>query len=492
MEQSTWGHIQNFFFVALSCVIFAVFLNLTRYALPKTDDFANMMYGYKSLEETGSILRTTWDMTVQSYTQQQGTYTAAASAIFLLVKCGTNLLRYQKIIAVFVALTFVSYGLLVWALARHFQLRHVWGVILFSALWVAVDLVGPGEPMLYIVGACVYCLPMSLGFLATVCYLRLMESAGRPAIICWSVLASGLAFLATGGVLMVAGMVNIFFVWIVILIWYERRHFPLRGVIPFFFAFGGALLNTLAPGNFTRYADNYGVGRPDFKSAFIYTGVITLEHLVHLLTQTYFLVALLIVAVVVLFSRVELPANCFRLNPIFLVIATYISCYVIIYPTVLGYNLLPRQFVEERICFTFAWIAALLLFLTWTYFLVWVKTGFFTESWTHRTAVIVTTVAIFLGVAGNLLYVPRFRADGSAPTLTTMYREYRSGNLAYYYASYHLALLGAEAQPVSGLYYIFYEIPENKLFMGNSMSADPEWWVNRTAAAVSQLALFDY
>ena len=84
------------------------------------------------------------------------------------------------------------------------------------------------------------------------------------------------------------------------------------------------------------------------------------------------------------------------------------------------------------------------------------------------------------------------RTDGSAPTLTTVYREYRSGNLANYYASYHLALLGAEAQPVSGLYYIFYEIPETKLFMGNSMSADPEWWVNRTAAAVYQLALFDY
>lgn len=482
----------NILFLIFSCIIFASFVFLARYALPKTDDFANMMYGFNRLNITGSAIKSCLQLTREMYMQQQGTYTASFLATFLLIKCGTNLLRFRYVILVFVLVIFLAYTLLLHSIAKHFHFQHIWGVYLFSALWIAVDFVGPGEALLYLSGACVYAFPLSLGFLATTCYLKLMESNHKLAMILYTILSAGFAFFAAGGVLMAAAMVNIFLVWILLYESYRNHKFMLRGIIPFLGAFSGALLNALAPGNFVRYSSSIGAEKPDYISSIWNTLLITCEHLLHLMQQTYFLVALIVIGLFVFFLQTDSTRDQFHLHPLVLLIANFITCYLAVFPTVLGYHLSPGDPAQERMLFAFGWIASAVLMLTWVYFLMWLKVrGHFTGQLHARSAAVAALLLVVVSLA-NVFYIPQFRGDDSRPTLSTIYREYTSGRLDQYYAAYHLALLQADALDVSGQLFIFYEFPETKLFMESSMSAHTDWWVNQTAAAVYQLSLWDY
>lgn len=482
----------NLLFFFLACAISFTFINLARYALPKTDDFASMVYGYLSINQHGSFIKGILMQVKTNYLQQQGAYTASTLALLALTKIGTSTLRYQIVTVFFVACAFTSYLLLAYTVSKHFHFPHIWGIFLFSTLWIAVDLVGPGEAMLYVVGACVYSFPMSLGLFATTCFLHVIDTPEKDKRMKWCILSSLFAVGATGGVLMVAGMVNIFFVCILLYTWFTEKKFPLRGIVPFLFSFGGALLNALAPGNFIRYAGSYGEGAPDVRSSIINTFIIALHHIYNLATKTYLLVALLLVAFFILILPMEQDRNHFRVHPIFLAIAGYICCYTIVFPTVLGYHLMPGDYVEERIVFTFAWVASLLILLTWSYALMWLKIRYLSDlKWTGLSIVLAGIVFCF-GVLLSTAYIPHFRQDASVTTLRTIWREHKSGSLKNYYAAYHLTLKQADDTPVGEACYIFYEIPETRLFMKSSMSAQPDWWVNRSVAAVYQLGLFDY
>ncbi len=484
--------IWNILFIVLSCLIFISFFSLARYALPKTDDFADMMYGYKSLEQTGNVYKTSWTVMKDIYENQQGTFFSSFSLIFLLVKTGINLTRYQHIIGALVCLFFCSYLFLLYCIAKHFHFKHVVGVFLFTTLWTAVDLVGPGEGLLYIVGACVYALPLAFGFLAIAFYLQLMESKKPIAIFLWTCLSMGAAFLGAGGVLMSSAMINIFMVWIFLYEWFVNRKFPLRGLLPFLTAFASALLNALAPGNFKRFTSGAGEAKPDYIGSVLDTFGVTNEQILHLMQQTYFLVAILLVTVFVIFTKNSYTKEHFRVHPIIIAIASYFSCYIVLFPTVLGYQLSAGEHIEQRIIFAFAWIASINLFLTWTYLLMWIKVRYVSEIAIRPIAVTITCLVLIAGIVSNVLYVPNCREENTAPTLTTIYNEYSSGSLENYYAAYHLALLGADAAPVSTAYYVFYEYPDTQLFMNSSMSSDTSWWVNVTVAAIYQLGLFAY
>ncbi len=485
-------HLANLIFFVLSLGIFITFLNLARYALPKTDDFAYMMYGYQDMERGSNVFTSSWNIMKQFYMGQQGNFTSVLSAVFLLIKTGTNLGRYQLITAGFVVLSFLSYMWLMRVVAKHFHFEHVWGVFLFAALWVGVDVIGAGEPILYIVGACVYIFPLALGFLSTICFIKLMETDRAWAMVLFGIMSAGLAFFAAGGVLMVAAMINIFMVWIICYERFMHGRFPFRGLLPCLFAFAGALMNALAPGNFTRYTSGTGDSAPDYLGSIVNTLIITCEHLLHVFTRTYFLVALVLVTVAVVFTQVSASREQFRVHPLVIVIANFISCYLVVFPTVLGYHLMPGDFVEERIQFTFAWIGAMLVFMTWIYTLMWVKARHEGTPEFRGKAVAISAAVLVVCVIANILYVPAMRPEGTTPTLTTIYNEVSSGALENYYAANSLALRGAVDTGVGNRYYIFYEIPETKLFMGNSFSSDDQWWVNRTAAAIYRLAIFAY
>ena len=100
----------NILFLILSFAIVAAFVFLARYALPKTDDFANMMYGFNRLNITGNIYKSCLQLTREMYMQQQGTYTASFFATFLLVKCGTNLVRFRSIVVPYLYASALSPG----------------------------------------------------------------------------------------------------------------------------------------------------------------------------------------------------------------------------------------------------------------------------------------------------------------------------------------------------------------------------------------------
>ena len=483
-------HLLNCVFLLLSAIIMIAFLFLSRYALPTTDDFADMMFGFQKLNATGNVYRSVYQTSRDIYFGQQGTFFSCFSLFFLLIKTGTNLIRYQMIIAALMLFFFASIGYLVYTIAKHYQLTHIWGIFLFTALWVAMDYVPCGDSMLYIVGACVYTLPLSFGFLSIAFYLKTMYAQQHTALLFWTILSSGCAFLCSGGVLMAAGMINIVMVLMFLSRWITTRRFPLRGLIPFLFAFGSALINTLAPGNFARYMNAYGT-RPSIRHGILQTFVITSQQFLQLFKHTYLLIALIIIAVTLLCMRQEISKEHFQLHPMLVLLAGYVACYVVMFPSVLGYSLAISQRVEDRIKFTFAWVAMLAIVFGWSYLMCWIRIHILPRLKVENIPISLGIITLFVALVLNPIYIRITRVD-THPTLTTIYKEYHSGALEQYYAAYHLMLLGAEAAETSSHYVVTYEIPMSALFMNHPISADNTWWVNTSMAAVYQLSAFTY
>lgn len=474
----------------LSCGIIATFLGLSRFALPRTDDFADMMYGFQSLFTTGNVYRSAFEVSRDIYFHQQGTFFSCYAIFFLLMKTGTNLLRYQIVIALFMLFFFASVLVLIYTVTKQFHMNSMWGIFLFAILWIALDFAGPGDSMLYLVGACVYILPISFGFLATACYLKVFDAMELRQRILWTVASSVCAFLCSGGVLMAAGMINIVMVLLLLSRWIVNRKFPVQGILPFLAALASALLNALAPGNFTRYTNAYG-SRPSITQGVIHTFSVTAQQFLHLFRHTYLLIALVLIAIAILCMHQELLAERFRIHPILVLIGCFVSCYVVMFPSVLGYALTTALPVENRILFTFAWVATPSIIFAWSYLLCWIRVHILPELQIEVLPVTLGGVALFVALVLNLLYVPAMRVN-SAPTLTAIYKEYRSGALQQHYAAYHLLLLGAEAAEQESHYVVTYEIPPSSLFMDHHLSADNTWWVNTTLAAVYQLGAFTY
>jgi len=421
---------------------------------------------------------------------QQGTFFSAGCSLLLLVKTGVNLHRYQLLVTLLTTFFFLSFLFLIYNLSKLFHTQDIWGLIAFITMWVAADFVPPSEGFLYLVGACVYALPLSLGFLASAFYLRLMNADTNFAKALYIILSAGCAIACSGGVLIAAAMINIFMVCIFLLKWAATRKLPIRGILPFLCAFGSALMNTIAPGNYVRFHSEVA-SHMNLVSSVINTFLICLQQIYHLFTHTYLLIGLTLIALFVCIIPTEKTASDFRIHPLFVIFSTVVCCYIVLFPSVLGYQLQLGTPIEQRILFAFSWISSLCIVFAWTYTLLWVKVNKFNENTSREGAITLSAIALFVALVLNLLYVPAMRMD-SRPTLTTIFQEYRSGALQQHYAAYHLLLLGAEAAEQGSHYVVTYEIPPSPLFMDHHLSADNTWWVNTTLAAVYQLGAFTY
>ncbi len=484
-------NIPNLFFALLSLVIFAIFVFVSRYALPKTDDFANMMYGFQNFERTHDASQAAWDTMVTGYFNQQGTFVSGFLAPFLLVKTGVNLVRYHRVVTFFVCLAFIGTLFMLYVLAKYLHFDGVWGAFLFGTLWVAVDRIGPGEPLMQYVGLVVYGLPITLCMFAIGFYILLMQCKNKVWMVLFTIASMVSGFLACGGVLMVAAMTNMLMVLLFLHNWFVERRFPLRGMLPFLSAFASALINALAPGNFVRYA-NGGGGKPEYLTSIWNNFGVVNQNLLEDITYTYLLVALVIITVFVLFAKRELSKEHYRIHPLIVAIGSYGLSYIVMFPTTLGYRMVAHGYIQERTIFTFTWATAIGLVVTWTYLMHWLKARYLKKLTWNKASVVISLVLVIISTVANITYIPVARNHESKPTLQTVWDEVSSGSLNNYYVAYHLALKKAENTAVGQPCYVFYEFPPTRLFQDSCMSSDPTWWVNSTCAAVYQIPLFAY
>ena len=293
---------------------------------------------------------------------------------------------------------------------------------------------------------------------------------------------------------MVSAMTNMLIVLLFIYEWYRSRKFPLIGIFPFLAAFSGALINALAPGNFNRFQNANGGADSslDILDGIVQTFFVTNQELLHIITQTYFLVALIVIALLVLFSKKELEEEDYRVHPILVCIGGYLLSYIVMFPSALGYQLIPGMHIEERIVFTFSWAAALGLFIAWTHFIFWIKSRHIIEWYRNKVLIAFGCLLLVIGIIANYCYLPITRVDTAKPTISQIVEEVSSGSINDYYVACSMALLRAEATQPDHPFYVGYILPGSKLFQGSALSSDPTWWVNSSIAQVYQVGLFAY
>lgn len=486
--------VRNWLFFALTVLIGAAFVYVARYALPKTDDFGNLAQGIGRFKETGSATMATLRTVLYGYNNQQGTFFSCFVATFLLLKVGIDAVKFRYVVMAFVVFFFVALAFALYIIARYFRVNSIWGVFLFAFVWTAMDCVGPGESLMFITGIAVYGFPIALSFLSIAFYALLLEAKQTWKMILFGLISAGCAFLACGGVLMVAAMTNMLMVLFAIHSWYRKRQFPVRGIVPFLFAFGSALANALAPGNFVRYQNAAGDGaaKPDFVGALLNTFGVTNEQFGRVFSATYVFIALVLIALVVLFSKRELDDKEFRVNPLFFFVGSYFLAYIVMFPSVLGYDMVAGGYIQERTVFAFTQAATFGIIVSWTYLMFWWKANYNLQWVTSKAALALGCLLLVVSIVVNVCYVPIARGKNSKPTLTEIYEEATSGALDEYYAQYRLVFWTAISTKQNGRCNIQYEIEESKLFTENSFSSDPNWWVCYAIAQVYELEIFAY
>lgn len=491
---SVKDRIGNLVFVVLTALVAVVFVWLARYALPKTDDFGNLAEGIGRFRESGVASEAAWRTMIYGYNNQQGTFFSCIVATFLMLKLGIDVVKFRYVVMAFVAFFFVAWAFSMYVIAKYFRMNAIWGLALFAFIWTALDCVGPGESLMFITGIAVYGLPLALCVLSFAFYLLLLEANRVWQMMLCGVVSAGCAFLACGGVLMVAAMMNMLIVLAVLHQWFRNHKFPLRGLVPFLFALASALLNALAPGNFNRYRNYVGdeVARPDVAGALLNTLGVTNEQFGRIFSTTYVLIALILIALVVLFSKRELDDKEYRVHPLFFFVGSYLLAYIAMFPTVLGYNMVPGGYIQERTMFTFTQVATLGIIVSWTYLMFWWKANYNLEWATSKVAVMIGCLFLVIGTVANVYYVPIARNQESNPTLTQIYQEWSTGSLERYYAEYRMALMTAIGTEQYGQCHVMYYIEDSKLFTESSMSSDPNWWVNYAIAQIYELEFFAY
>ena len=483
----------------LVCLIFTLFIAgtfvcIARYALPKTDDFSNFSKGvyFFSLHQDAS--KAAWDAMVTGYLDQQGTFFSGFTSAFILLRIGTNLIQYKHFVVAFVCFFFLAYIFSLRLIAKHFDFNAVWGIFMLGILWTAMDFVGPGESLMFITGITVYGLPIALSLLAVAFYTLVMDCTKRWQLILFTLISSGCAFFGCGGVLMVAAMTNMLMVLIFVRKWFLDHHFPLRGLLPFLFAFASALTNSLAPGNFKRYARGVGDANatPHVGTALINTFKITNEHYANIFSKTYILIALVLIAVCVFLCKQNNEEKKYGIHPLFFFLGGYALAYISMFPSVLGYAMVPHGYIQERTLFTFTQAAVLGLFIAWTYLCFWMK-GNIKFAFLHRQVAIATAVlALVISVIANVCYVSVARSGKTKTTVAEYYTEYSSGEIQKCYAAYYLATLLAINAREDRAFYVEFDIPDTPLLPEHCLSSDPQWWINLTMAEAYKVVYFAY
>lgn len=480
-------------FLFFAIIVAALFVSVSRYALPKTDDFSNLWYGVTYFNQGNSASGAAWKAMVNGYLGQQGTFFSGFTATFLLLKVGTDIVKFRHVVMAFVCFFFASYIFSLRILAKHFRFDAIWGAFLFGTLLTAVDHIGPGESLMFITGIAVYGLPIALSLLSVAFYTLVMDSTKTWQLVLFTIASALCAFPSCGGVLMVAAMTNMLMVLVFIHQWYTSRRFPLRGIIPFLFAFGSALTNALAPGNFVRYQNQAGeaAAKPHLGQALVNSFGISAEQILSILSSTYALILLVVIALLILFSKQELEDH-YRIHPLFFFLAAYALYYIVIFPSALGYDMVPHGYIQERTVFTFTQAATVGLFIAWTYLWLWIKAHKHLTLELSKRHLINAFIVLVVCVAANIIYVPMVRGGETNPTVTQIYKEFSSQSIKEYYAARYLGYLVAMNTREDTAFYMTYELPESKLFPDDSLSSDPTWWVNRTMSYIYKVPLYAY
>lgn len=325
-------------FFSLLCVLVSFWMiktiiSLSSYSVLVADDFmhANGL-GYDSVTLLGHIKRSI-NYSIRFYNTWQGTYFSMFLQALLSPLNGHGLAQLKIVMVLNSVLFFTSYILFFWISMLHFDTKENYHIKLFIitvAIFLLLNRETFPEVFTWYSGATSYSFPLSLLLIAL--SLTLLTESTDSILLC--ILASIIGFIAMGGSLTVAGTGCYLMLLFFVRHRFSHGKFNKKLLCIFLVWFTGALINTVAPGNFTRHDAIYANSIRPLKAvsnSFLFIE----DHYQQLFRETDYIAFFLVLIIVgfLIGAKTTLKLHSFYSKLLVLLLPI-----VSIYPLLLGYE----------------------------------------------------------------------------------------------------------------------------------------------------------
>ena len=306
------------------------YIALIRYIVPAADDYC---YAYDIYNAGGHSIWGVFNLIKTYFMRWEGPYTsigliAACDPITRMGRNGVKPFLLSTIVLFVFVIFFASYQLCkIFYSKKHSFL--VSSIFIFSIMNCQVLV----ENLLWFTGMCYYPVGIITGLFTIMCAcVVIKEKNSKKKRMIFTALGALAGILTSGTNLQIVGyfcfVLMLFFVWSFI----KKQHFLYLSCV-FGFTVLGALINTLAPGNYNRQSVSYE-SISVFKALY-YTVISVANEVIRLQSSTYLPWILLLIFV---FAMIYIkPINNKNLNPFVVGILALIGCLISTFPVCYGY-----------------------------------------------------------------------------------------------------------------------------------------------------------
>ncbi len=239
-----------FIFQVVVALLFCLPIVLSaKYTVFWADDFSHCN-GMQEMSGSNLFIRSI-QYVKDTYMDWQGTYFAIflQSILSPLARGGIRLLRMISLVNIMLFFYSVYYFI---NAVTQFINKKSFAIICFNLTIIPLFLYSQYNEILYwLSGQCSYSFPLSFALLSLGMLLRVKNSKRPKVRFALSVL---IVVLAVGGSLAISGTVCFTIIIIATLEFFKEKKLSRETIVYFLFAFGGSLINAIAPGNFVRHS----------------------------------------------------------------------------------------------------------------------------------------------------------------------------------------------------------------------------------------------
>lgn len=330
--------------IPAACICYIVYtlgilLWATVYTVPTTDDFIYANQLMKLHRESGSsYLRTCLLFAAERYLNWQGTYTSMfLQALFSPMNQG----GMASLRATMLLTNILFFIMLICLLRCTLRMINVQGttVFLFLTALLAHLVAACGtwqEDLFWFSGSASYTMPAIL-LMASLCFVILSDSKDTHRPVAVTILACITGILAMGGSLIISAIGCWLMLVRVICRSLPQRRPDKRAIVLFACYFAGALVNALAPGNFSRQIAEGGGDRPGVFGALSASFFMVKSHLEWLTHDTTFGIVLFLLFAAGFYCSKEfkVPDKLYVTASVLLLVTPFVSFFPVVY----GYGL---------------------------------------------------------------------------------------------------------------------------------------------------------
>lgn len=366
---------------------------------------------------------------------------------------------------------------------RFYRLLYIL-VILLGTFGIA----GTGgccECFLWFSGAVNYTVEFSLSFITIGLVVRIIKYENtKPMTIFYMVLASILGFLAGGGKLVVTAA-HCSWLLIILVLLNKKLATSKKCIIPFVSSLAGAILNTVAPGNFARSSWGVNEGHETVSDALRDTFFCIVDKNKEMFQSTLLVIMLLLIFALVIWKRnflenVKIPTWLMVGSLISIFIVEYVS----VFPICLGNHTATLDYMRLQ-------QSVLMIFFIMYLFGVTVLALYLRRLSPFVSRIVALVCAVLcLGVC---IFNPNRGSDIQDSFLARVARDFDSGNIQkqYMVRTQILSTLETAAEGTDVILFLPYYETESMYGMG--ISEDPNNFVNdsiRNWKKINSLTVF--